>query len=133
MPTWVAPTIAAEMWRVPLDQVLSRVSDGSLASKTQGGFTFVDVDPYGPQPVEKSRAVRQPTYRDVTPEELTALHAPTGLEPPAAPASRTVEARRTLEARPAEAAVGGGTLWESKHWRDARRIVQQTRTRPNAA
>lgn len=45
MSCWVVPAIAAELWGVTLGHVLERVRDGSLSSRHEHGFTFVDVAP----------------------------------------------------------------------------------------
>ena len=107
MPTWVVPSIAADLWRVPLDNVLSQIQSGSIPAKFEEGFTFVDVDPYGSAPRARPtpRENRPSTYREVTSEELRALCA---------------------EPTPAETQ----SKWEETHWRDARRIVQRKRIPP---
>ena len=45
MSCWVVPAIAAELWGVPLGNVLMGVRDGSIASRQEHGFVFVDVAP----------------------------------------------------------------------------------------
>src|SRR5438445_10419423 len=79
MPTWVVPSIAAEMWRVPLNDVLGQIQSGSIPAKVEKGFTFVDVDPHGGAPRARSKppAQRPATYRGLTEQELEALHPET--------------------------------------------------------
>jgi hypothetical protein len=48
MSCWVVPTLAAELWQIPLDQLMGRIRDGEIPVKDEDGFTFVDVAPYGP-------------------------------------------------------------------------------------
>ena len=43
MSCWVVPEIAADLWGIPLEQVFDRIRDGSIQSKCEGGFIFVDV------------------------------------------------------------------------------------------
>ncbi len=57
MPSWVMPAVAAELWGVPVGQVLADVEAGRIASRTEGEFLFVDVDPNG------GGEVRQPDAR----------------------------------------------------------------------
>jgi hypothetical protein len=45
MSCWVVPEIAADLWGIPLEQVLERISDGSVPTKREGDFVFVDVKP----------------------------------------------------------------------------------------
>src|SRR5690242_4190044 len=47
MSCWVVPSLAAELWHIPLDQVWRRIRAGEIAIKEENGFTFVDVAPYG--------------------------------------------------------------------------------------
>jgi len=49
MSCWVVPSLAAELWRMPLDLVLQRMKDGLIPSKREDGWTFIDVAPAGPQ------------------------------------------------------------------------------------
>ena len=75
MSCWVVPTVAAELWGVSVESVHTRIRDGSLASKHENGFTFIDVAPDSPV-LETPKALRPPpppTYRAVTREEIVAL------------------------------------------------------------
>ena len=49
MSCWVVPSLAAELWHIPLEQVWRRIRAGDIAIKEENGFTFVDVAPYGPR------------------------------------------------------------------------------------
>src|SRR5688572_12060697 len=75
MSCWVVPSVAAELWGVPVEAIQLRVRDGSLTSKQENGFTFIDVAPDSPV-LETPRTMRPPpppTYRAVTREEIEAL------------------------------------------------------------
>jgi hypothetical protein len=50
MACWVAPTVAAEYWNVPVEQVLERIARGEIPSKSLGSFTLVDIHPHTPEP-----------------------------------------------------------------------------------
>lgn len=50
MPCWVVPSVASEIWHVPVDQILAAIKSGKLAHKAENGFTFVDVDPHAALP-----------------------------------------------------------------------------------
>ena len=49
MSCWVVPSLAAELWRMPLDQVMRLVADGAVPTKQEEGFTFIDVAPNSPK------------------------------------------------------------------------------------
>ncbi|MEO6435102.1 MAG: hypothetical protein ABIP55_04995 [Tepidisphaeraceae bacterium] len=80
MSCWVVPSLAAEVWRIPLEQVLRRIREGEIAVREEDGFTFVDVAPYGPRverpmlsPGERPTMFAAAEETPVTLEELTAL------------------------------------------------------------
>lgn len=49
MSCWVVPSLAAELWRMPLDQVLQRMKEGLVPTKREDGWTFIDVAPASPR------------------------------------------------------------------------------------
>src|SRR2546423_13253683 len=49
MSCWVVPSLAAEIWRIPLSEVMRRIDEGVLPVREEDGFTFVDVAPDGPR------------------------------------------------------------------------------------
>ena len=49
MSCWVVPALAAEIWGIPLQQILDAVRAGTLPTKDAIGLTFVDVAPTGPK------------------------------------------------------------------------------------
>lgn len=76
MSCWVVPTLAAEFWSISLEQVLLRIREGTVTTKVEHGFTFVDVVPEARESVARpeNRSVDTPlTYVPITREELAAL------------------------------------------------------------
>jgi hypothetical protein len=62
MSVWVAPSIAAEYWNVPVDHVMSQIRSGAITSKIDTGFLVVDVRPDSPTmvvPPSQAIAVEQ--------------------------------------------------------------------------
>ena len=48
MSCWVVPNVAAEIWGISLDEVMSRIQNGEVISKREYGFLLVDTAPLGP-------------------------------------------------------------------------------------
>jgi hypothetical protein len=72
MSSWVAPAVAAEIWGVSLEQVMEHIANGTIPSRTDGRFLFVDVAAHGlPCPPEQHQCSDQAL---VTPQELMALN-----------------------------------------------------------
>jgi hypothetical protein len=71
MSSWVAPAVAAEIWGVSVEEVMRHIADGTVPSRTDGRFLFVDVAATG-LPFSTSRGESQNL---VTPQEMTALAA----------------------------------------------------------
>jgi hypothetical protein len=69
MSSWVAPSVAAEIWGISIEQILAGVADGSFQSYVDGQFLFVDLEGRGyskqPHPA--------PAENVVTEQELAAL------------------------------------------------------------
>src|SRR5687767_2092803 len=64
MSCWVVPTLAAELWGVPLELVLGQVRTGTVASKVDGGLVLVDVGPDSRPPARLAdRPKRSPRRR----------------------------------------------------------------------
>lgn len=90
MSCWVTPPIAAEYWRVSLEHVLGRIREGTVRTRVENGFTFVDVLP------EYATAALMPpvpnapppaTYVMVSRDELAALGADVPTTPDAEPSN----------------------------------------------
>lgn len=88
MSCWVVPSLAAELWRMPLDQVLQRMKEGLVPTKREDGWTFIDVAPASPRLAARSLSPEQrpptftivqsddtPTPADAEEAELAALTA----------------------------------------------------------
>jgi len=60
--SWVVPSIAAEVWGVSLDHVMSQVRAGVVASREEFGFLWVEVtatSQLAPRPVRSRRRGRR--------------------------------------------------------------------------
>lgn len=80
MSCWVAPAVAAELWGISIEDVLERVRNGQLASRTELGFVVVDVAPDSPaMPAPAPRPVPRTTF-------VTVVQPPA--EPEAVPVQR---------------------------------------------
>ena len=75
MSCWVVPTVAAELWGCSLDAVLAQIRHGQVATKEEGGWTFIDIAPDSPrmQSVQERRAAELAAV--VNTEESQALVA----------------------------------------------------------
>ncbi len=75
MSCWVVPSIAAEIWQMPLDDVLRRIRSGEIPSQIEEGFLVVDVAPNSPRlaPPRRPPELRPPTFTAITREEIEAL------------------------------------------------------------
>lgn len=75
MSCWVVPSIAADLWGVSVQQVIEKAQAGSIPSKSEAGFTFIDVAPDSPtlQTPKPLRKPAPPTYTVVTQPELALL------------------------------------------------------------
>jgi hypothetical protein len=70
MSAWVAPSIAAEIWGISVDQVLAGIADGSIQSYVDGQFLFVDLGRNG---LPKTMPRERKAEAVVTDEEIAAL------------------------------------------------------------
>ena len=64
MSCWVVPSLAAELWQMPLELLLRFIRDGKVTAKQEDGFTFVDMAPGGPKIARPMTPphLRPPTY-----------------------------------------------------------------------
>ena len=71
MSCWVVPSLAAELWRMPLDQVMRLVRDGAVPTREDEGFTFIDVAPDSPKigPPSLKPEHRPPTFMPAASED----------------------------------------------------------------
>ena len=59
MSCWVVPSLAADIWHIPLEQLWRRIREGQIPTHTEEGFTFVDMAPDGAKP---HKIQRPPTF-----------------------------------------------------------------------
>jgi hypothetical protein len=133
MACWVVPTIAAEIWGIPLEQVLLKIESGEVTTMDERGWTFVDIAPGAPPfDVRRKPEQRPPTYTVVSDDELAALaddDAP--VEPPVTvPIVPEIEA--LADDNFDEAAHPDPDQEESrfKNWRNARGRTSRMRLAP---
>jgi hypothetical protein len=128
MSCWVAPTLAAEIWQISLELLMSRIASGEIPVRDEDGFLFVDVAPYGHRVERPNRAPHErpatftpidsdPASLMVTDEEAAALTMP----PPAPSASSDAD-----EMGP-EDETASKTLGD---WRSIRRKTARMRVPP---
>ncbi len=74
MSCWVAPTIAAELWGVPVDHVLRMIEAGEVETLDERGWTFVNVAPASPTIDPTLHYEKRPlTYTPISDQEMAAL------------------------------------------------------------
>jgi len=121
MSCWVVPTIAAEIWGVPVDHLLQRVRDGELAYRVDEGFMFVDVEPPPAPKVE-----HPPTFTALSEAEMEALRDAEE-EPVTAPEPVVAEVDEDEESQSPDDDEASVDLGD---WRKARQRVAMTRIPP---
>lgn len=124
MPCWVVPSVVAELWNVPLEQIMSAVHSGQLRSKQENGFTFIDVAPTAhnampARPVERPRPITYKVVRPSGPPESYKIPRPAEVITPAELESLTGDT--TEEAR-------AGAMGD---WRRGRRHATDRRNPPD--
>jgi hypothetical protein len=78
MSSWVVPTVAAEIWHVSVQTIFDCIRDGTLRSRVDGEFLFVDIATADDTII---RAITPPqptpaTFSPITSEEMAALNSP---------------------------------------------------------
>ena len=68
MPCWVAPSVAAELLKVSVPELMDLVDRGEMEMKEHGGFEFINIGERSEMKCE-----RPSTYTSVTREEQDAL------------------------------------------------------------
>jgi hypothetical protein len=132
MSCWVAPTLAAEIWQISLELLMSRIASGEIPVRNEDGFIFVDVAPYGHRVERPNRAPRErpamctPIENDgplmVTEAEAAAL----SFEPPPPLSLASAALAADEEMGPADE-TASTTLGD---WRAVRRKTARTRVPP---
>jgi hypothetical protein len=59
MSCWVVPSLAADIWHIPLEQLWRKIREGQIPTRQDEGFTFVDMAPDGPK---LQKLDRPPTF-----------------------------------------------------------------------
>jgi hypothetical protein len=80
MSCWVVPSVAAELWGCSVDAVKSAIKNGSVASRDEAGWTFVDVAPDSPA-LTTPKSIHPATF---TSQVLSQAEKDALIEPPAA-------------------------------------------------
>ena len=124
MSCWVVPTIAAEIWGVPVEHLVQRIRDGELAYRVDEGFMFVDVAPPPPPKVE-----HPPTFTALSEAELEALRDAEA-EPVKTPEPVVAEVDEDAESQSPDDDEASVDLGD---WRTARQRVALTRIPPGRA
>ena len=91
MSCWVVPSLAAELWQMPLEHLLHRIRDGLVAAKFEDGFTFVDMAPDGPKLARPTTPphLRPPTFTTATEDEPVPPQPEPQIEPEDGPEDET--------------------------------------------
>ena len=115
MSCWVAPTIAAEIWGISVQQVLRMIEAGEVTILKERGWTFVDIAPGSPVLANREKPL---TYTPVTvsDEELEALE--------------DVLANDEREWQPESVEQPDPEASSFKHWGGARQRTQRLRLAP---
>lgn len=114
MPIWVAPSMAAKVWSVSVDHVLSCIGENSIATRMEDGYLLVDAA------ADESRAAAQRKSRlSPTPEPASA--------PPADPPSVATTAEPVAVAN---ANDESDSRLDLCHWRRIRRETSALRRPP---
>ena len=131
MSCWVAPTLAAEIWQISVELIMSRIAKGEIPVRDEDGFLFVDVAPYGPRverpnrPPHERPAMCTPADNDDTPLMVTDAEAAALAMPEPVPASSSAD--NVDDEMGPEDDTASVTLGD---WRAARRKTARTRTPP---
>ena len=126
MSCWVAPTLAAEIWQISLDILMSRIASGEIPVRDEDGFLFVDVAPYGPR---LERPIGRPEHRPAmcTPVEADAAELMVTDEEAAALAMPPPTVRASDDEMGPDDETASTSLGD---WRAARRKASRTRIPP---
>ena len=117
MSCWVVPSLAAELWQMPLELLWRFIRSGEIASRTEEGFTFVDMAPGGP------KLARPMTPPHLRPPTFTAMARDGELPPQDPPADQPQE-------EPEEGFEDETASKELGDWRAARKKASRLRVPP---
>jgi hypothetical protein len=71
MPSWIAPSLAADYWNISEEEVWQRIHNGQLHLRQEGSFYFVDV-----APDETSASFAPPAAADPSEEKTSTIVLP---------------------------------------------------------
>ena len=129
MSCWVVPTIAAEIWGVSVDHVLSLVRDGHLPHQIDEGFMFVDIVP-GVRRCEPP----PPTFTVLSEAEVEALgEADADADADEEPRIEPIEEMSIEEEPESQSPDNDEAFVELDDWRAVRQRVGRTRIPPSRA
>jgi hypothetical protein len=124
MSAWVAPSVAAEIWGISVNDVLAGIADGSIQSQVDGQFLFVDLGRHG---LPTSSPRQQNSEPLVSHEEIAALTFTPIISEPEPSLSSEEEIADTL---PQEELVSEQDKNDVSDWRTAREQTSQIRKAP---
>jgi hypothetical protein len=127
MSSWVAPSVAADIWGISVDQVLAGIADGSIHSFVDGQFLFVDIRGMGlsAEPSEST-----PTQTKVTEEEFAALTFQPIAELPISSSNSSSDSHLSEEEPSGQEEQTNGR--DVSTWRTARQQSSRLRRPPRA-
>ncbi len=76
MSCWVVPSLAAEYWGVSVENIMQKLTDGDLPTRTEHGFTLIDVAPTSP----RHEINRPPVYPPASPKPYHESQIPVAVE-----------------------------------------------------
>lgn len=127
MSAWVAPSIAAEIWGISVDQVLAGIADGSIQSYVDGQFLFVDLGRHG---LPKTMPRESKAEAVVTDEEIAALTFQP-IDPASEPLSEITMSEPSV-ANEEVLQVSEEDFGNNSDWRLAREQTSRLRKPPSA-
>ena len=137
MSCWVVPTIAAEIWGVSVDHVLSQVRDGHLPHQIDEGFVFVDVFSGGGGCGVMRCEPPPPTFTVLSEAEVQALGEAdaddtSDEEPLIEPLIEPIEEQSIEDAPESQSPEDDEASVELGDWRTVRQRVGRTRIPPSS-
>jgi hypothetical protein len=133
MSCWVVPSLAADVWQIPLEQLLRRMTEGEIPIKLEEGFTFVDMAPNGPKLQRPhTPSAERPAMCTAADDRDEANEPVADDTPQSVPATRPEDNAKEI-AEEIEDENGPPDITGSKDlgdWRTARRKTGRTRIPP---
>lgn len=76
MSCWVVPTLAAEYWGIPIEEVERKIVAHEVFTRTEAGFLLIDVEPDSP----RQEKVKPPQYPSFPPRPIRKSRLPRGVD-----------------------------------------------------